>query len=137
MLQSFIDGVTSIHSVNLVSSALLEIRVIRLFSCLGKYNRIPINFLIFNLATADIFFALFIAPKLIVSLYVKHPDGPASTVLCKLLAGGIFAWVSAMSSVCTLLAIAIERYYMVMYPHGDRWKLIKRKVTVCNRFEMQ
>lgn len=92
--------------------------------------RIPINFLIFNLATADILFALFITPKLIVSLYVKHPDGPAGTVLCKLLTGGIFAWVSAVSSVCTLLAIAIERYYTVMYPHGDRWKLTKRKVKI-------
>ncbi|XP_074627153.1 pyroglutamylated RF-amide peptide receptor-like [Acropora palmata] len=92
--------------------------------------RIPINFLIFNLATADILFALFITPKLIVSLYVKHPDGPAGTVLCKLLTGGIFAWVSAVSSICTLLAIAIERYYTVIYPHGDRWKLTKRKVKI-------
>ncbi|KAK2547283.1 RYamide receptor [Acropora cervicornis] len=95
--------------------------------------RIPINFLIFNLATADILFALFITPKLIVSLYVKHPDGPAGTVLCKLLTGGIFAWVSAVSSICTLLAIAIERYYTVIYPHGDRWKLTKRKVKVCSK----
>ncbi|XP_015760047.1 PREDICTED: pyroglutamylated RFamide peptide receptor-like [Acropora digitifera] len=40
------------------------------------------------------------------------------------------SWVSAVSSVCTLLAIAIERFYTVMYPHGDRWKLTKRKVKI-------
>ncbi|XP_022806135.1 melanopsin-like [Stylophora pistillata] len=90
----------------------------------GKKN------LIFNLTIADILFAFIITPKLIVSLHVEHPAGPSATVLCKLLTGGIFAWVSAVSSVCTLLVIAIERYYTVMSPLGNRWKLTKRKVKI-------
>ena len=55
--------------------------------------RIPINFLLVNLAVSDIMIAIFLAPEYIFSLMFTHPDGVTGTVLCRLLTGGNFAWV--------------------------------------------
>ena len=52
-------------------------------------------------------------------------------ILCILLTGGNLAWVGASSSVVTLVAIAVERYYAVIYPHGNKGKLTIRKLKVC------
>ncbi|KAL9957241.1 hypothetical protein ACROYT_G038853 [Oculina patagonica] len=93
--------------------------------------RTPINYLLVNVAVADITYAAFIVPGIYFKLTLTHhPDGPTGTILCKLLTGGIFAWVGSVSSFITLVAIAIERYYAVMYPHGNKWKLTKRKLKV-------
>lgn len=52
------------------------------------------------------------------------------TVLCKLLTGGNLAWVAGTSSLVTLVAIASERYYAVIYPIGNFGKFTKRKLKV-------
>ena len=96
-------------------------------------NRTPINFLLFNLAVADMMVALFIAPRFILSHFFKHPDGRKGTLFCKLLTGGNLTWTGGAASVFTLVAIAFERYYAVMYPYGNKGKLTfnKLKVLVC------
>ncbi|XP_078348513.1 pyroglutamylated RF-amide peptide receptor-like [Oculina patagonica] len=52
------------------------------------------------------------------------------TVLCKLLTHGNVAWIGGAASIITLVAIAIERYYAVVYPFGNKWKLAKTKLKV-------
>ena len=94
---------------------------------ISKYRN-PINYLLLNLAISDILFALFIAPKIIVSFNMSHPDGLAGVVLCKLLTGGNIAWVAGVSSVVTLVAIAFERYYSVLYPIAREKNLSRRKL---------
>ena len=89
------------------------------------------NYLLVNLAVADILYAVFIAPNIFLRLYSTHPDGIIGTVMCKLLTGGAVAWIGAASSVVTLVAIAIERYYAVVYPLGNKGELTKRKLKVC------
>ena len=89
------------------------------------------NLLILNLAVADALYAALITPKLIVSLNLNHPTGLAGTILCKLLTGGGFAWVAAICAIPTLVAIAVERYYAVVYPLGNKWKCTHRDVKVC------
>lgn len=83
-------------------------------------------------------FATFITPQYLLSHAFTHPDGVTGTVLCRLLTGGNFAWVGAASSVFTLANIAIERYYAVMYPLGNKWKLTKRKLMAseCNNVSL-
>ena len=83
-----------------------------------------------NLAVADILFAAFIAPSVLLRLKFNHPEGMTGTVLCKLLTGGNVVWVGGIASVVTLVTIAIERYYAVLYPLGNKWKLTKRKLKV-------
>ena len=46
-------------------------------------------------------------------------------------ADGNFAWVGAASSTFTLVAIAIERYFVVVFPHGNKGKRTIRKLKVC------
>ena len=92
--------------------------------------RVPINYLLVNLAIADIMFATFIAPQYILSQTFTHPGGVTGKVLCKLLTGGNFAWVGAASSVFTLVNISMERYYAVMYPLSNKGNLSECKLMV-------
>ena len=83
-----------------------------------------------NLAVADIMFATFLAPTVIFSLALDHPDGTTGSVLCKLVTGGNVAWIGAAASAVTLVAIAVERYFAVACPIGTQRKLTKQKVKV-------
>ena len=94
------------------------------------FDRTPINFLLLNLAVADMTVAIFLGPVYIFGHTFTHPDGMTGTILCKLITGESFAWFGSAASVFTLVAIAIERYYTVIYPHGNKWKLTNRKLKV-------
>jgi len=83
-----------------------------------------------NLAAADITFAVFHTPKYILSRTFTHPDGAAGKVLCRLLTGGTLGWFGGVSSAFTLVVIAVERFYAVMFPHGNNGRLTKRKLKV-------
>lgn len=87
------------------------------------------NFLLVSLAVSDILYATFIIPDVFMSLLSTHPDGLIGTVLCK---GGLIAWVGAASSIFTLVAIAVERYYAVIHPFSSKGKLTTRALKVCN-----
>lgn len=94
------------------------------------FYRSPMNYLLLNLAIADIMYAAFIAPRVYFQLTFNHPDGVIGTVFCKFVTDGSVAWIGGASSIVTLTAIAIERYYAVMYPHGNKWKLTEQKLKV-------
>ena len=83
-----------------------------------------------NLAIADMTVATFLAPRYIFLHTFIHPDGVAGNILCRLLTGGNFAWVGAGASVFTLVTIATERYFAVMYPFENKGKLSSRKLKV-------
>lgn len=57
------------------------------------------------------------------------PGGDTGDVLCKLVTGGVPDWVGAVTSVFSLVTIAIERYYAVLFPHNQRGKLTETKVA--------
>ena len=86
-----------------------------------------------NLAVADMMAAAFFAPRVIFIHTFTHPGGVTGDVLCKLLTGGQLAYVAAAASVFTLVAIAIERYYAVLYPYVNKGRLTDRKLKVCVR----
>ena len=88
------------------------------------------NYLLLNLAVADMMVAIFIAPRFILVHFFSHPDGTTGTLLCKLLTGGNFTWTGGAASIFTLVAIACERYYAVVYPYGNKGKLTKTKLKV-------
>ena len=74
-------------------------------------------------------YAAFIAPEVIMTVVGDHPGGVGGTVLCKLLTAGILAWVGGISAIVTLVAIAFERYFAVIYPHNTK-RLTKNKLKV-------
>ena len=126
------------NATNLLSTDLMNTRLyIETTKCMFKlngffslYNRTPMNFLLLNLAVADMMVALFITPRFILSHFFTHPDGKTGTLFCKLLTGGNFTWTGGAASVFTLVAIAFERYYAVMYPYGNKGKLTYNKLMV-------
>ena len=94
------------------------------------FHRTPINYLLVNLAIADALYATFVTPQTFLKITPTHPGGITGTFLCKLVTGGSLAWIAGTSSVITLVAIAAERYYAVIYPVGNVDKITKGKLKV-------
>ena len=90
----------------------------------------PTNYLLVNLASADIVVAFFIGIQFIVTPTFTHPQGTLGAVLCKIVTGGTPGWVGAVASVFSLVAISIERYWAVLHPHSQKIKLTKTKIVV-------
>ena len=86
------------------------------------------NYLILNLAMADIMVVLFTAPRFILAHAFNHPDGLLGSFVCKLFTGGNFSWLGGSASVFSLVAISVERYFAVIHPYGTRGKLTMKKV---------
>lgn len=97
---------------------------------LNKSMKTPINYLLVNLAVADLIVAVFASVQFIIAPAIKHPDGATGTMLCKLLTAGNPAWIGAIASVFSLIALAIERFCAVLYPHSLRLKLTKHKILI-------
>ena len=94
------------------------------------FHRNPINYLLVNLAIADAWYATLVTPQTFLKITPNHPGGTIGTFLCKLVTGGSLAWIAGDSSVITLVAIAAERYYAVIYSVGNVGKLTKGKLKV-------
>ena len=93
--------------------------------------RIRINYLLVNLAVADIVFATFHITELVYNHIGTHPDGAAGKAVC-ILRNGTLQWIGAAASVFTVVAIAVERYFAVIHPHGNKGHLTMQKVKVCH-----
>lgn len=129
MSESTDDAVTTVHCIlviaNIVGNTLVCVIIMK-----NREMRISINYLLVNLAVADITFAVFLAPKFILSQTFTHPDGAAGKALCRFLTGGTLGWLGGVSSAFTLVVIAVERYFVVMYPLGNKGRLTNRKLKV-------
>ncbi|XP_067044165.1 allatostatin-A receptor-like [Acropora muricata] len=122
-------GITAMFSI-LVTANLLGNMMVCLVITIYQEMRTPMNYLLINLAVADIMVALFVAPRFLLSHSFTHPAGATGTLLCKLLTGGNLTWIGGAASVFTLVAIAFERYYAVMHPYRISGKLTYGKLKV-------
>ena len=110
---------------NLVGNTLVILVV-----TLNRSMRTPTNYLLVNLASADMVVAVFIGLQFIATPTFTHPQGTLGSVLCKIITGGNPGWVGAVASVFSLVAIAIERYWAVLHPHSQKIKLTKKKILI-------
>ncbi|KAM7448586.1 hypothetical protein ABFA07_003493 [Porites harrisoni] len=83
-----------------------------------------------NLAVADMTAATFFLPQFIFLSSSAHPDDETGKILCRLVTGAALAYIGAVASVVTLVAIATERYYAVVHPYENIGKLTDRKMKV-------
>ena len=83
-----------------------------------------------NLAVADMTAATFFLPQFIFLSSSAHPDEESGTILCRLVTGAALAYIGAVASVVTLVAIATERYYAVVHPYENIGRLTDRKMKV-------
>ena len=93
-----------------------------------SFYRTPFNWLLVNLAIADITFAVFQVPNHILTF--TPSDGTIGSALCKVLTAGNVAWVGAAAGTITLVVIAFERYYTVRCPVSGKGKLTKNTLKV-------
>lgn len=122
-------GFTVLFSImiifNLVGNTLVILVVL-----LNRSMKTPTNYLLVNLASADIVVAIFIGIQFIATPTFTHPQGNLGSVLCKIITGGTPGWIGAVASVFSLVAIAIERYWAVLHPHSQKIKLTKTKIRI-------
>ena len=84
----------------------------------NRKMRSPINYLIVNMASSDILFTVFVIPRLISELYSAprrwFVGGPFGSLLCKL--DYFVQDISTAVSILSLVAIAFDRFYGVVFP---------------------
>lgn len=107
---------TVIFSI-LVSIGLVGNFLVCLIIAYYRDMRSTMNYLLLNLAFADMLTVLFVSPQYIFIHTFTHPQGTTGNYLCKFITGGNLSWIGGVASVFALVSIAFERYYAVIYPH--------------------
>ena len=109
--------------IDLVGNSLVCAVVLR-----NRIMRTPMNYLLVNLAAADMTVAVFIAARYIFTLIFPHPKGTAGDFVCKLITGEPFVWVGALASAFSLVCIALERYLAIKFPYDERQRITTTKL---------
>lgn len=118
-----------LFSVVIVSNLVGNSLVISVVS-LHRRMQTPMNCLLANLALADFFVGLFLIPRTLLNDLYSHPGGWIGDFLCKMLTHACFTYLAAVASMLTLMFIAWERYYAVMYPHSSRGRINANKLRL-------
>ena len=90
--------------------------------------RIPMNYLLVNLAISDMMVGFFMSPRFIFGRMLNHPGGTLGDYFCKILTGDSFTWTGALASDVTLVCIAVERYLSIRFPHSNKKRLTTKKL---------
>ena len=96
----------------------------------SRSMKTPMNYLLLNLAIADLTAGVFYAPPLILGTSLTYPRAPTGDILCRLISSGALAWLGLYSSVFSLVFIAFDRYYAVMKPFSLGHKLTFKKLKI-------
>ena len=119
----------AVHSSSLKYLKTLVYAAIMLFSLLGntsvivivlknKRMRTTTNYLIVNMAISDLLISAFAVPRELTQIYTGPRrwllDGLAGLILCKLVY--VFQDISTAVSILSLVVMAIDRYYGVVFP---------------------
>ena len=96
----------------------------------NRYMHTPVNYLLVNLALADILIGLAILPQYVLGYAFHHPKGDPGDWMCKFLTGGNFIWVGGAASLFTLIAIVFERYFAIIHPYTALGKITARKLKI-------
>ena len=102
---------------------------------LNRNLQTPINYLLLNLAVADIIAIAFTSPQYIFIHMFTHPKRLAGDFLCKFITGGNISWMGGVASVFSVVAISFDRYQAVTKPTIQRSKFslfnVKAIVACC------
>ncbi|XP_044178643.1 pyroglutamylated RF-amide peptide receptor-like [Acropora millepora] len=97
-------------------------------SRIAFFLRRSIDFLLANMAAADITYSIFHLSELIFQHISNKPEGMSGPGFCFLRNPGI-QWIGASCSALTLVVVAFERYLVVRNPHGNQ-KVSTEKLKV-------
>ena len=110
---------------NVVGNPLVILVVIR-----NRSMKTPMNYLILNLAAADLTAGVFLAPSLMLEHTTAYPPGLTGEVLCRLFTSAYLGWAGFSSSALSLVFIAFDRYYAIMKPYSIRHRTTIKKLKI-------
>ena len=94
----------------------------------NRSMRTTTNFLLVNLAAADIVTLLSCPRTYAFVFYPIHPTGIAGDVLCKFFSGNAVVSTAIVCSILTLTVLAIERYHALLKPMRSGLRIRKGNV---------
>ncbi|KAL9956306.1 hypothetical protein ACROYT_G037768, partial [Oculina patagonica] len=121
----FIVALSILVLISLVGNTLVIFTVL-----INKPMQTTLNYLLVNLAVADMTFALFIGIQYVMMPFIAHPEGQTSRYLCRFVTDGAIAWVGAAVSILCLVYIAVERYFAIIHPLRQRGRFTRRRLKV-------
>ena len=110
---------------NVVGNSLVILVIIR-----NRSMKKPLNYLLLNLAVADLNAGVFLAPSLVLEPTTAYPPGLTGEVLCRLFSSAYLGWAGISSSVYSLVFIAFDRYYAIMKPYSIRHRTTIKKLKI-------
>ena len=93
-------------------------------------RKTPMNYMLLNLAVADLMVGVFMTPVFVLDRTFTHPEGFRGRMLCMFVTGGNLTWLGCLSSISSLVFIAIERYFAITKPLSARYRLTTTKLKV-------
>ncbi|XP_078374772.1 neuromedin-U receptor 2-like [Oculina patagonica] len=118
-----------IHSV-LVATTLVGNLLVCLAVLRNKILQTPVNYLLMNLAIADLMIVISFTPRHILEGLYHHPRGLVGEILCKTITSDTFTWVGGVASAISLVVMAYERYTAITSPFGRRSTFNCRKLKI-------
>ncbi|XP_078348451.1 QRFP-like peptide receptor [Oculina patagonica] len=121
----FIVVLSILVLISLVGNTLVILTVL-----VNKHMQTTLNYLLVNLAVADMMFASFISIQYIIMPSIAHPQGQTGLYLCKFFTDGTIAWVGGAVSILCLVYIAVEGYFAIIHPLRQRDIFTRRRLKV-------
>ena len=117
-----IYGLTAL--CNVVGNTLILLVMVRI-----KSMRTPVNYLLLNLAVADMFVGIPSVASHVTAPFVDHPRGLTGTIFCKLLTSDSVSFIGGRVSAFTFAVIACERFQAVVYPYKTVGKITTKRTV--------
>ncbi|XP_078347266.1 QRFP-like peptide receptor [Oculina patagonica] len=121
----FIVVLSTLVLISLVGNTLVILTVL-----VNKPMQTTLNYLLVNLAVADMIFASSISIQYIIMPSIAHPQGQTGLYLCKFFTDGTIAWVGGAVSILCLVYISVERYFAIIHPLRQRGRFTRRRLKV-------
>ena len=93
-----------------------------------RYMHTTTNFLLANLAVADLLTLLWCIPGIVLNGFITHPGGVLGDILCKFITMYHMAGISLLVAGLTLTLVSVERYNALVNPLNASLRLTKENV---------
>ena len=114
----------------LVVMSLIGNTLVILTVLINKPMQTTLNYLLVNLAVADMVFALSILTSYLIMPFITLPEGQTGRFLCTFIAGEGIGWIGAAESILCLIYISVERYFAIIHPLRQRGRFSRRRLKI-------
>ena len=119
----------AVHSL-LVAATLIGNVLVCLAILGNKVLQTPLNYLLMNLAIADMMVVISFTSRHILEGLYHHPRGLVEEILCKTITSDTFTWVGGVASAISLVVMAYERFAAITAQLGRPASFTNRKLKI-------